>query len=109
MAYSEELATRVRVLLASHSEIVEKRLFGGLAFLVRGNMACGVRGDDLIVRVSPDAYEPLLDKPGARIFDITGRPMKGWLQVDPEGHSDPAGLESWVFLGLEYAFSLPPK
>ncbi|HTE68353.1 MAG TPA: TfoX/Sxy family protein, partial [Actinomycetes bacterium] len=71
-------------------------MFGGLAFLLHGNMACGVRGDDLIVRVAADAADAALGEPGARSFDLTGRPMKGWLLVDADGHAEDDGLCRWV-------------
>jgi hypothetical protein len=106
MAYDEGLATRVREVLGDRPGLVEKQMFGGLAFLVGGNMACGVRGEDLIVRVAADAA---LGEPGARPFDLTGRPMKGWLLVDPDGHAEDEDLRRWVDRGLAYAGSLPPK
>jgi hypothetical protein len=84
-------------------------MFGGLAFLLHGNMACGVRGDDLIVRVAADAADAALGEPGARSFDLTGRPMKGWLLVDADGHAEDDDLCRWVDRGLAHAGSLPPK
>jgi len=87
MAYDEGLATRVRDLLGDQPGLAEKKMFGGLAFLLDGNMACGVRGHDLIVRVAADAAEAALREPGTRPFDLTGRPMKGWLLVDADGHA----------------------
>ena len=109
MAYDEGLATRVREVLGDRPGLVEKQLFGGLAFLLGGNMACGVRGEDLIVRVAADAAEAALGEPGARPFDLSGRPMKGWLLVDPDGHAEDEDLRRWVDRGLAYAGSLPPK
>jgi hypothetical protein len=79
MAYDEGLVTRVREVLGDRPGLVEKQMFGGLAFMVHGNVACGVRGDNLIVRVAADDAETALDEPGTRPFDLTGRPMKGWL------------------------------
>jgi TfoX/Sxy family transcriptional regulator of competence genes len=109
MAYDEGLAVRVRDAIGERPGLVEKRMFGGLAFLLRGNMACGVRGDDLIVRVAADMAEAALAEQGARPFDLTGRPMKGWLLVDADGHAEDDDLRRWVDRGLAYADSLPPK
>jgi len=109
MAYDEGLATRVREELGDQPGLTEKQMFGGLAFLLNGNMACGVRGDDLIVRVADDTADAALEEPGARPFDLTGRPMKGWLQVAADGHAEDDDLRRWVGRGLAYASSLPPK
>ena len=109
MAYDEGLATRVRDAIGDRPGLAEKRMFGGLAFLVDGNMACGVRGDDLIVRLAADAAPSVQDEPGVRPFDLTGRPMKGWLQVGPDGHAEDDDLRRWVDRGVAYATSLPPK
>jgi hypothetical protein len=109
MAYDEGLATRVREVLGDQPGLTEKRMFGGLAFLLHGNMACGVRGDDLIVRVAADDADAALGEPGAKPFDLTGRPMKGWLMVAAEGHAEDDDLRRWVGRGLAYAGSLPPK
>jgi TfoX/Sxy family transcriptional regulator of competence genes len=109
MAYDEGLATRVREVLGEQPELVEKKMFGGLAFLLHGNMACGVRGEDLIVRVAAEAADAALREPGTRPFDLTGRPMKGWLLVDADGHAEDDDLRRWVDRGLAYANSLPPK
>ena len=109
MAYDEGLATRVRDLLGDQPGLAEKKMFGGLAFLLDGNMACGVRGHDLIVRVAADTAEAALREPGTRPFDLTGRPMKGWLLVDADGHAEDDDLRRWVDWGLAYATSLPPK
>lgn len=84
-------------------------MFGGLAFLARGNMACGVMNDDLIVRVGPDGHAGTLAQPYVRIFDVTGRAMKGWVLVVPEGCETDAGLEGWVHQGLAFALTLPAK
>jgi TfoX N-terminal domain len=109
MAYDEGLATRVRDVIGEQPGLAEKQMFGGLAFLLHGNMACGVRGDDLIVRVAADAADAALGEPGARPFDLTGRPMTGWLLVDADGHAEDDDLRGWVVRGLAYANSLPPK
>jgi TfoX/Sxy family transcriptional regulator of competence genes len=109
MAYDEGLATRVREVLGDQPGLAEKQMFGGLAFLVDGNMACGVRGDDLIVRMAADAAEEAMGEPGTRAFDLTGRPMKGWLMVAADGHAEDDDLRRWVDRGLAHARSLPPK
>ena len=109
MAYDEGLATRVRDLLGDRPGLVEKKMFGGLAFLLYGNMACGVRGDDLMVRMAPDASDAALAEPGVRPFDMTGRPMKGWLLVSADAHAEDDDLRRWVGRGLSYAGSLPPR
>jgi hypothetical protein len=109
MAYDEGLAIRVREVLGERPGLAEKQMFGGLAFLLGGNMACGVRGDDLIVRVAADTAETARGEPGVRPFDLTGRPMKGWLLVDANGYAQDEDLRRWVDRGLAYATSLPPK
>ena len=109
MAYDEGLAIRLRDLIGDEPELTEKRMFGGLAMLLHGNMAVGVHGEALIVRTDPGQQEQLLTEPGARVFDLTGRPMKGWLLVDPAGCAEDEDLRRWVDRGIEYARSLPPK
>lgn len=109
MAYDEGLAERVRALLADTPDLVEKKMFGGLGYMVRGNMACGIYQDSLVVRVGPERYEEALAHPLARPFDITGRPMTGWVMVAPEGCHSEADLSQWVEAGVEFALTLPPK
>lgn len=109
MAYDEGLAQRVQESLGELTELVEKKMFGGVGYMVRGNMACGVHGDALIVRVGPDRYEEALASPHVRHFDITGRPMKGWVMVAPDGTESDADLEDWLRQGVEFALSLPAK
>ncbi len=87
----------------------EKEMFGGIAFLVDGNMAVGVSGDSLMVRVGKDAHDEAVSRPGARIFDMSSRPMRGWVVVSPEGFADDAVLDAWIDQGVAYAESLPPK
>ena len=117
MAYNEKLAGRIRSELGD-IPIVEKRMFGGVGFLIHGNtpalapgasVACGVHKENMIVRVDPAKHATLLKKPGARPFDITGRPMKGWLQVEPEGCRISKQLSAWVKEGVEFALTLPAK
>ena len=109
MAYDEDLADRVREQLASEPAVAEKAMFGGLAFLLEGNMAVGISGDDLMVRVGPDASDDALARPHTRPFDMTGRPMKGWILVAPEGVAGERDLAAWVARGADFARSLPAK
>ena len=109
MAYDDHLAQRVRPLLDGVEGVVEKKMFGGLAFVVQGNMSVGVRGSDLIVRIDPSQTQQALQQSGVRIFDITGRPMKGWVLVSPEVLGQKKDLEAWVQRGVSYARSLPAK
>ena len=111
MAYSETQAARVRKELSGHRGIVEKQMFGGIAFLLGGNMAVGVHGEDLIVRVNPAETDALLREPGAKPFDLSGSrgPPAGWLLVAPSGHRTDAALRTWVARGMAYASSLPKK
>jgi TfoX/Sxy family transcriptional regulator of competence genes len=110
MAFDEGLAERVRALLDTRSDVEDKRMFGGIAFLVAGNMACGVMRDELMVRVGADcASELIASEDGARAMDMKGRPMRGWVLVAPEATADDGDLERWVRRGESYAASLPPK
>ncbi len=109
MAYDEKLADRVREALGARDGLVEKKMFGGLAFMLRGNMCCGVLGDDLLVRASPDDADAWLDEPRVRLMDMTGRPMTGWLLVAPDETADPEGLRRWVERAVTFASALPPK
>jgi len=109
MAYDKDLAERVKNMLADRDGFVERKMFGGIGFLLRGNMACGILQNDLIVRVGPEKYSGLLQRPGAGPFDITGRVMKGWLRVEPEGYGTEDALSGWIECGAAFALSLPPK
>ncbi len=110
MAYDEELAERIRELVADEPDVTEKRMFGGLAFLVGGNMSVAASGQGgLMVRVEPDDTEALVARPHARPFEMGGREMRGWLRVDPEGLRTRRQLAPWVARGLAYARSLPAK
>jgi TfoX/Sxy family transcriptional regulator of competence genes len=110
VAYDEDLAHRIRELAGSDADITEKRMFGGLAFLVRGHMAVAASGQGgLMVRVDPAETEALLTKPDARPLEMRGREMRGWVRVDPDGVRTKRQLEPWVRRGMEYARSLPPK
>lgn len=109
MAFDEALAARVRSVLSGTPGLAEKRMFGGLAFMVDGNMCCGVHGDDLILRIAPERTEEALKDPHVRVFDMTGRPMKGWVLIAPDGVASDDDLSSRVGEGLEFARSLPAK
>ena len=108
MAYDERLAERVRDLLDGHVAVTERKMFGGIAWMVGGNMACGVLGDELIVRLG-DEGERALEEPHTRPFDFTGRPMTGILMVGSPALEGDAGLRAWVERGVAFAESLPPK
>lgn len=110
MAYDEDLADRIRALIAPQADVTEMRMFGGLAFLIGRNMSVGVSGQGgLMVRVEPDATDALLEDPHAEPFVMRGRPMRGWLRVGEEGLQTQEQLEPWVRRGVAYARSLPPK
>ena len=109
MAYDEGLAQRIRKVLGEQPGLVEKKMFGGIGFIVHGNMACGVHKDALIVRVGPEGYQEALARPHTRPFDITGRPMTGWVMVTPGGYESVEDLEDWVQQSLDFALSLPAK
>jgi TfoX-like protein len=109
MAFDETLAARVRGVLSSSEGVVEKKMFGGLAFLVQGNMSCGVHDTELIVRLPPEDTDAALAEPHVRVFDLTGRPMKGWVLVAPAGVASDGDLKGWVAKALAYAGSLPAK
>src|SRR5687767_9776512 len=108
MAYNIKLAERIRSQLDG-MPFAEKKMFGGVGFLLNGNMACGVNKDDLIVRIDPEKRAVLLKKPHAKPFDLTGRPMKGWLVIEAEGCKTDKQLSTWVKEGIEFALTLPPK
>ncbi len=109
MAYSTELADRIRGVIGNPPELDEKQMFGGIGFMVQGNMAVGVIGDELMVRIDKADTDAALEQPGAHVFDFTGRPMKGWVMVGDPGISTEEGLVHWVEQGVEYALSLPAK
>ena len=110
MAFDEDLARRVREMLDGQPDVAERKMFGGIAFLVGGNMCCGVLGEDLIVRLEPGEAAGLLgSEPGVRPFDVTGRPMRGWLFVAPEATAEDRSLERWVDRAETFASGLPPK
>ena len=109
MPYDEKLAERVRAVFQSEPGYTEKKMFGGICFMIGRNMALGVTGSDLMVRPGPDDFEDALMLPHARPMDFTGRPMKGFVYVGPEGIATEAALAEWVERGASYARSLPAK
>ena len=109
MVYSEALADRVREVLAPNPDLSERRMFGGIGFMIAGNMCCGVMDEDLIVRLGPEEAERALGEPHARRFDFTGRPMKGFLFVAADGVAAEEALVGWVEASLAFASSLPAK
>jgi TfoX/Sxy family transcriptional regulator of competence genes len=110
MANDEELAQRIRELVAAEPEVTERKMFGGLAFLIAGNMAVAASGQGgLMVRVAPDETDDLVARTHVQPFEMRGRPMRGWLRVQDEGVRTKRQLEAWVGRGVAYARSLPPK
>jgi TfoX/Sxy family transcriptional regulator of competence genes len=108
MAYDERLAARIRNVLAGADGVSEQKMFGGLAVLLHGNMACGVVGDRLVLRLGREGAEEALGRPNVRPMDFTGRPMTGMVYVESAGLRGVA-LRNWVERGVAYARSLPPK
>jgi TfoX/Sxy family transcriptional regulator of competence genes len=108
VAYDEKLAARVRALLGNRTDVTERKMFGGLTFMVAGQMCCGVNADELIVRLDPDREDDALARPHARPMDFTGRPMRGFVTVRPEGLRG-AQLKRWVREAVARAESLPPR
>lgn len=109
MAYDLELAQRVAQLLKSRRGVAQRRMFGGVCFLLNGHMCCGVEKSRLMVRVGSEQYEAALGKRHAKPMDFTGRPLNGFVFVMPEGLRTREALKGWVNLGVRYAASLPPK
>lgn len=109
MAYDEGVAERLRELFAGRDDVAEMKMFGGIAFMVSGNMCCGVIGDRLMARVGPIQYEEALAKPYAREMDFSGKPMKGFLFIEPEGFASDADLKEWVRLCEHFGGRLPTK
>ena len=109
MPYDEKLAERLRQALGERPDLTERKMFGGVAFMIAGNMCCGVIRDDLIVRVFPEEGEVALEEPDVRPFDMTGRTMSGFVVVGPGATATDEGLRSWVDRGVTVAKTLPPK
>ena len=109
MVYDEGLLQRVREVMEVHPMADEKKMFGGVGFMIEGNIACGVLQDELIVRVGPRYYQEALQQRHTREFDITGRAMEGWVMIQAEGYESDQALAEWVGRGVEFALTLPPK
>ena len=110
MPFDEKLAARIRKQLGKKKGLVEKRMFGGVAFILNGNMCVGIHKDELIVRLAPEDTEQALTQKHTRIFDLSGgRTMKGWILVQPKGIATDAALGKWVTVGVKFAASLPAK
>jgi TfoX N-terminal domain len=109
MPYDQALAQRIQAALRALPGLTEKKMFGGVGFMVSGNMACGVHGPDLIVRLSPAQYEQAIKQPHVHVFDLTGKPMKGWITVGPAGCATDEDLRMWIEHGVAFAQTLPEK
>jgi TfoX N-terminal domain len=109
MAYDEGLAERLRDVFNERYGVTEKKMFGGLAFMLQGHMCVGILGDSLMARVGPDRYEGALRQAHVRPMDFTGKPMRGYVFVDPDGLESDADLATWLNLCAEFVTTLPPK
>lgn len=109
MAYDEGLAQRVREMMEDQPMLDEKKMFGGVGFMIEGNIACGVLNDELIVRVGADQYKKSLKEKHTKVFDFTGRAMTGWIMVLPTGYETDTALRKWVNRGVEFELTLRPK
>jgi TfoX/Sxy family transcriptional regulator of competence genes len=109
MAYDEKLADRIREVLAGRKGLLEREMFGGIGFTIDGKMVAGVHGKDLIARAPAEEHSWVVKEPGARTFDMTGRPMKGWLLVGPAGTAKGPSLKKWVERSVSYVETLPAK
>lgn len=109
MSYDEGVAKRVRKVLARRRNVAERRMFGGLTFMVGGHMCCGIVGEELMVRVGPDAYEEALGDRHAREMDFTGTPLKGFLFIEPPGFATEEALRAWVDRAVDFVKTLPVK
>ena len=109
MAFDENLAARIRKALSRKNGVEEKMMFGGIVFLLNGNMLVGVWKDSLIARLGPDSYEDALLEPHVREFDITGKPMKGWVLVEPEGVEGDDQLKGWIQRAVKFVGKMPGK
>ncbi|MBI3524717.1 MAG: TfoX/Sxy family protein [Betaproteobacteria bacterium] len=107
MGYDEKTAERVRRILSVRTDVVEKKMFGGLCFMVNGSMCCGITTTAFMVRVGPDQHQQALARPHVRPMDFTGRPLKGMIYVDPAGYKTDAALGKWVACGVDFVCGLP--
>jgi TfoX/Sxy family transcriptional regulator of competence genes len=109
MTFSELTASQIRSVIQNTPGLSERHMFGGIAFMLEGNMCCGVIEDHLVVRVSPDTYDSALCEPHTRPMDFTGRPLPGFVYVDRAGFASDTSLRQWVDRGVSFARTLPPK
>lgn len=109
MAYDEKLAKRLSILFTKHNKVAEKKMFGGIAYMFRGHMCVGIVDNMLMVRVGPEDYEKELLEKHVRPMDFTGKPMKGYIYVEPPGFKTEDGLKKWVDKGISFINTLPPK
>jgi TfoX/Sxy family transcriptional regulator of competence genes len=109
MPYNEAVADRIRTALKSRRGITERKMFGGLCFMLNGHMVCGVLNDDLVLHLGPDAAEKALDRPHVRPMDFTGKPLKSMVYIAPPGFKRTDALNRWLTKALNLAASLPPK
>ena len=109
MAYNKELDDRIRAIVKPWPKTVAKKMFGGVGYLQRGNMVCGVHKDLLILRLGPDGARKALQTPHVKPFDVTGRPMKGWVMVARQGYGDDSALDAWLEKARDFVKTLPPK
>ena len=109
MAFDEGLAQRIREILADDPNVVEKKMFGGLAFMITRHMGIGVTGDDLMVRVGPDQYDQALQQPHVREMDFTGKALKGFVYVGKDSIQEDPDLEGWIRMARDFVETLPPK
>lgn len=109
MTYDVKLAGRIREILARRKGLAEKKMFGGISFMLNGNMCCGVVKDNLLVRIGPENYEKALAEPHVRPMDFTGRPLRGFVFVGPGGYQTDEDLAKWVKRAVDFASSLPAK
>jgi TfoX/Sxy family transcriptional regulator of competence genes len=109
VAYDSDVADRIRARIGPRPGLTEREMFGGIAFMIHGNMAVGVSGDELMVRVGKEAHEQAVARPGARTFDMGAHPMKGWISVTGDGYDSEEAFGAWVDQGIAFAESLPAK
>lgn len=109
MTFSELTAIQIRSVMQDAPGLSERHMFGGVAFILEGNMCCGVINDNLVVRVGPEAYERTLREPYTRPMDFTGRPLPGFVYVEPDGFASGASLKEWVDRGIRFVRTLPPR
>jgi len=109
VAYDEDLANRVRKSLGGRTDVSERKMFSGIAFMVGGHMCCGVTGDDLMLRLGADGADAALEEPDARPMDFTGRPLSGFVYIAPSGTAQSRDLEGWVGQALDFVTTLPPR